>query len=64
MRSPTCPRLAAELSAWRRMYTHLDKTTIRRMIRQHTCPTCAGYEVPRWLARDPRDDPRTTQEDQ
>ena len=61
VRSPMCPRLASELTTLRCMYRHLSKKDLRRMIRQHTCPTCAGYEVPRWLARDPRDDPRTTQ---
>ena len=67
VKSPHCPRLATHITELRRVYRHLDKATIRRLITDHTtlgCPTCAGYEVPRWLARDPRDDPRTTQEDQ
>ena len=63
--SAHCDRLAAELTVMHHM-PHVTADDITQRIHDHTrWHRCDDpYTVPPGLARDPRDDPRTTQEDQ
>lgn len=61
-KSPTCPRLTEAIESRKRWSRHTTTEEIARLTRDHTCPQCPGasWVTTRYLARDPRDDPKET----